>query len=69
MNKSQFLRTEGMVDRYISLGEKVQNGYTSQDVKDLSELCYDMVRVISDLRYDYQTRELERRLRKCERTK
>ena len=69
MNKIQFLRTEGMVDRYLTLQEKVQSGYTSGTISDMAQLCYDMVRVISDLRVEYRKREMERRLRSIERNK
>ena len=69
MNKIQFLRTEGMVDRYLTLQDNVRTAGMVANINDMAQLCYDMVRVISALRVEYRKRELERRLRRCERNK
>lgn len=69
MNKKQYQRTEGMVKRYLTLQDNVRTDGLVAHKLEMALLCYDMIRVISDLRVEYRKREMERRLRRYERTK
>lgn len=69
MNKKQFQSTKGIVDRYFDLQDKVRADGLEANKNEMAQLCLDMVRVISELRNDYTMRDMERRLRRYERTK
>lgn len=58
-----------MVDRYLLIQESMKGGWTIENITDLSQLCYDMIKVISELRCNYSSNEAARRLRRIERAK
>lgn len=68
MNTMMYNRSNGLVDRYLRLNNEVTaHGYRTQDVQELSNLCYDAVKIISELRCNYSQKMARRRMARHER--